>query len=79
MKKNVIKVCILGMLIFAGTTAFSASESKTAAANQAAATQCNAGDTGICNDVAEGKACKRIDPDYIGDCGGTSEVPVVEN
>lgn len=78
MKRNVIKACILGMLFFAGNAAFSASE-KTTEKVVLTETQCNAGETGVCVDVTEGKGCKRIDPDFIGDCGGTSQVPVIDN
>jgi hypothetical protein len=64
MKKRILTLTVMFTMAI-GALAFSS-------ATTGVTTVCTSGDTGICVDVLEGKGCKRIDPDFIGDCGGTS-------
>lgn len=68
MTKSSIKIGILGMLVFCGSTVFALSSSRVVTP-----THCNSGTAGLCdNDVNGGKSCKAVAAGYLGDCGGTS-------
>ncbi|MCX3264909.1 hypothetical protein OQZ29_09145 [Pedobacter agri] len=72
MKTKSFKIGVLGMLVFIGSAAFATSSTL----KLAAALECTSGDSGVCNTVSEGHACKRLNPEYIGNCGGTQEEEV---
>jgi len=72
MKTKSFKIGILGMLVFLCSAAFAT----TSTFKLAAGIECTSGDTGVCSTVSEGHACKRLNPEYMGNCGGTQEEEV---
>jgi len=66
MKKRILTLTVMSAMAL-GALAFSSSTP-----SKDITLICTSGDTGVCVDVLEGKACHRLKPEYIGDCGGTS-------